>query len=48
MSCYYLERDHRKRRRERQEWNPDLGVLATRLLFSLQDELFERLADGRL
>jgi DNA-binding MarR family transcriptional regulator len=31
-------------RRERQEWNPDLGVLASRLLFSLQDELFERLA----
>jgi DNA-binding MarR family transcriptional regulator len=33
-----------KRRRERQEWNPDLGVLASRLLFSLQDELFEELA----
>jgi len=33
-----------KRRRERQEWNPDLGVLASRFLFSLQDELFERLA----
>jgi DNA-binding MarR family transcriptional regulator len=33
-----------QRRRERQEWNPDLGVLASRLLFSLQDELFERLA----
>jgi DNA-binding MarR family transcriptional regulator len=33
-------------RKERQEWNPDLGVLATRLLFSLQDELFERLADA--
>ena len=32
------------RRRERQEWNPDLWVLATRLLASLQDELFERLA----
>jgi DNA-binding MarR family transcriptional regulator len=31
-------------RRERQEWNPDLGVLASRFLFSLQDELFERLA----
>ena len=30
-------------RRERQEWNPDLWVLATRLLASLQDELFERL-----
>src|SRR5436190_5352392 len=33
-----------KRRRERQELNPDLGVLASRLLFSLQDELFTRLA----
>jgi DNA-binding MarR family transcriptional regulator len=32
------------RRRERQEWNPDLGVLASRLLFSLQEELFEELA----
>jgi DNA-binding MarR family transcriptional regulator len=35
-----------KRRKERQEWNPDLGVLAARLLFSLQDELFERLSDA--
>ena len=35
-----------KRRRERQEWNPDLGVLASRLLFSLQDELFARLAEA--
>src|SRR5262245_12468132 len=35
-----------KRRRERQELNPDLGVLATRLLFSLQDELFGRLAEA--
>jgi DNA-binding MarR family transcriptional regulator len=35
-----------KRRRERQEWNPDLGVLASRLLFSLQDELFVRLAEA--
>jgi DNA-binding MarR family transcriptional regulator len=35
-----------RRRRERQEWNPDLGVLATRLLFSLQDELFARLAEA--
>jgi DNA-binding MarR family transcriptional regulator len=34
------------RRSERQQWNPDLGVLASRLLFSLQDELFERLADA--
>jgi DNA-binding MarR family transcriptional regulator len=33
-----------RRRKERQEWNPDLGVLASRFLFSLQDELFERLA----
>ena len=36
-----------KRRRERQEWNPDLGVLASQLNVSLQDELFARLAaDG--
>ena len=35
-----------KRRRERQEWNPDLDVLATRLLVSLQDELFQRLAEA--
>jgi DNA-binding MarR family transcriptional regulator len=35
-----------KRRTERQEWNPDLGVLASRLLFSLQDELFTKLADA--
>jgi DNA-binding MarR family transcriptional regulator len=35
-----------KRRRERQEWNPDLGVLASRLLFTLQDELFARLAEA--
>jgi DNA-binding MarR family transcriptional regulator len=35
-----------QRRSERQEWNPDLGVLASRLLFSLQDELFERLAQA--
>ena len=35
-----------QRRRERQEWNPDLGVLASRLLFSLQDELFERLGEA--
>src|SRR3954462_11801491 len=34
------------RRRERQEWNPDLGVLASRLLFSLQEELFEELAEA--
>ena len=33
-----------KRRRERQEWNPDLGVLASQLTFSLQQELFARLA----
>ncbi len=40
-----------KRRRERQEWNPDLGVLAAQLHSSVQDELFARLADqghGRL
>ena len=35
-----------KRRRERQELNPDLGVLAGKLLYSLQDELFTRLAEG--
>jgi DNA-binding MarR family transcriptional regulator len=34
-----------KRRRERQELNPDLGVLASQLLFSLQAELFARLAE---
>jgi DNA-binding MarR family transcriptional regulator len=34
-----------KRRKERQQWNPDLGVLASQLLVSLQDELFARLAD---
>jgi hypothetical protein len=33
-----------KRRRERQEWNPDLGVLASQLTLSLQEELFDRLA----
>jgi DNA-binding MarR family transcriptional regulator len=35
-----------KRRRERQELNPDLGVLASQLLFSLQAELFARLAEA--
>ena len=35
-----------KRRTERQEWNPDLGVLASRFLLSLQDELFTELADA--
>jgi DNA-binding MarR family transcriptional regulator len=36
-----------KRRSERQQWNPDLGVLASQLVFSLQEELFARLAaDG--
>lgn len=35
-----------KRRRERQELNPDLSVLASRLLFSLQDELFARLGEA--
>jgi len=34
-----------KRRSERQQRNPDLSVLATRLLASLQAELFERLAE---
>jgi DNA-binding MarR family transcriptional regulator len=36
-----------RHRAERQQLNPDLGVLATRLLFAIQDELFNRLAaDG--
>lgn len=35
-----------KRRTERQEWTPDLGVLASRLLLSLQGELFARLAEA--
>jgi DNA-binding MarR family transcriptional regulator len=34
-----------KRRSERQQWNPDLGVLASQLLLSVQAELFMRLAD---
>ena len=34
-----------KRRRERQEWNPDLGVLASRLKSSIQIELFSRLRE---
>jgi DNA-binding MarR family transcriptional regulator len=35
-----------KRRGERQQWNPDLAVLASRLDHSIQAELFERLAAG--
>ena len=35
-----------KRRSERQQWNPDLGVLASQLTFSLQEELFARLAEA--
>jgi DNA-binding MarR family transcriptional regulator len=35
-----------KRRKERQEWNPDLGVLASQLLFLVQAELFARLAEA--
>jgi DNA-binding MarR family transcriptional regulator len=35
-----------RRRSERQQWNPDLGVLASQLLFSLQNELFARLAEA--
>jgi DNA-binding MarR family transcriptional regulator len=35
-----------KRRKERQQWNPDLGVLASQLQLSLQDELFARLAEA--
>jgi DNA-binding MarR family transcriptional regulator len=34
-----------KRRSERQQWNPDLGVLATRLSDATQAELFGRLAE---
>lgn len=34
-----------KRRSERQQWNPDLAVLAARLQLQLQAELFERLAE---
>lgn len=33
-----------KRRSERQQWNPDLAVLASRLSHSIEEELFERLA----
>lgn len=35
-----------KRRSERQQWNPDLGVLSSRLLLTLQAELFEGLAEA--
>src|SRR5262249_48897811 len=28
------------------EWNPDLGVLASQLLFRVQEELFSRLAEA--
>jgi DNA-binding MarR family transcriptional regulator len=34
-----------RHRAERQQLNPDLGVLATQLLFAIQDELFSRLAE---
>ena len=34
-----------KRRSERQQWNPDLGVLAARLSDATQAELFERLGE---
>ncbi|MBM3667318.1 MAG: MarR family transcriptional regulator [Actinobacteria bacterium] len=34
-----------KRRSERQQWNPDLGVLAARLSEATQAELFGRLAE---
>jgi DNA-binding MarR family transcriptional regulator len=34
-----------RHRSERQQLNPDLGVLATQLLLSLQGELFGRLAE---
>lgn len=35
-----------KRRSERQQWNPDLGVLAARLHLTLQAELYERLREA--
>jgi DNA-binding MarR family transcriptional regulator len=34
-----------RRRSERQQWNPDLGVLAAQLQHQLQGELYERLAE---
>ncbi|MSO40305.1 MAG: MarR family transcriptional regulator [Solirubrobacterales bacterium] len=34
-----------KRRSERQQWNPDLGVLAARLQLSIDRELFEGLGE---
>jgi DNA-binding MarR family transcriptional regulator len=34
-----------KRRSERQQWNPDLGVLASQLSESVQQELLARLAE---
>jgi DNA-binding MarR family transcriptional regulator len=34
-----------KRRTERQQWNPDLGLLAAQLLSSIHDELFARLGE---
>jgi DNA-binding MarR family transcriptional regulator len=34
-----------KRRSERQQWNPDLGVLASQLTFSIQEQLFAGLAE---
>jgi DNA-binding MarR family transcriptional regulator len=34
-----------KRRSERQQWNPDLGVLAAQLQFSVQEELLARLGE---
>ena len=35
-----------KRRRERQELNPDLGVLSWRLWHAIQRELFDRLSEA--
>src|SRR5215207_3144365 len=35
-----------KRRRERQELNPDLGVLSWRLWHTIQRELFDRLSEA--
>jgi DNA-binding MarR family transcriptional regulator len=35
-----------RRRRERQEWSPDLAVLASQLQLAIQGELFARLSEG--
>src|SRR5713101_1932960 len=35
-----------KRRAERQQWNPDLSLLAAQLLASVHEELFTRLGEN--